>query len=300
MVAPSPYAFLDEGMRIIRKKRFSKSLNLDRQLKSFREIFGTHPLICAEIWELSNPVRTVDKKVLIKHLLWTCYQLKVYGTEAECASYLEIDEDTFRKWTSKWRIVISKLSLEVIRWNDRFINREIFWTFVVDGVHFKIQEPRPFWKKWYSHKGHGPALNYEVCTAISTGSIVWIRGPFPASFHDGPIFDRDLAFQVQEGEEKGVGDRGYIAKKRAHLLQTPWWPRRMPLEDRDQVQKIFDNARARHEQTNSQFKAFHCLKDAFRHDVDLHQDFFYSVAVIVELEIKLGLRSQWDVEEPIK
>ena len=47
----------------------------------------------------------------------------------------------------------------------------------VDGTDFRIQEPIPFNRRWYSKKFNGPALRYEVGISINTGYIVWFNGP---------------------------------------------------------------------------------------------------------------------------
>ena len=58
----------------------------------------------------------------------------------------------------------------------------------VDGTDFKIQEPYPFFKGWYSHK-FKPAVYYEVAICIAKGNIVWINGPYPEGlFSDLCIF----------------------------------------------------------------------------------------------------------------
>jgi hypothetical protein len=48
----------------------------------------------------------------------------------------------------------------------------------VDGTDFKIQEPSPFSRTWYSHKFKGPGFRYKVAVGIQTGDIVWTHGPF--------------------------------------------------------------------------------------------------------------------------
>ena len=78
----------------------------------------------------------------------------------------------------------------------------------VDGTHFRIQEPKPFDPKWFSHKFNGPGLSYEVGIAISTGDIVWFNGPFPASVNDRTIFRCKLKKHLSVGE-KVVADCGY-------------------------------------------------------------------------------------------
>jgi hypothetical protein len=74
-----------------------------------------------------------------------------------------------------------------IKLSNRLINdSQQRSTMVVDGIDFRIQEPRKngFNTKWYSHKYNKPGIRYEVATCINTGHIVWIHGPFPCGSHD--------------------------------------------------------------------------------------------------------------------
>ena len=48
-----------------------------------------------------------------------------------------------------------------------------------DVTNFRIQEPTPFSKRWYSHKFKGPGLRYEIAVSIEDGDL-WTNGPFPA------------------------------------------------------------------------------------------------------------------------
>lgn len=49
----------------------------------------------------------------------------------------------------------------------------------IDGVDFKICEPKPFNKKWFSHKFRASGLRYNIALCIRTGKIVWIHGGYP-------------------------------------------------------------------------------------------------------------------------
>ena len=50
-----------------------------------------------------------------------------------------------------------------------------------------------------------------------------------------------------------------------------------------------ERTRGRHEQTNSRIKVWNCTSQEFRHARELHQQFFFAVAVIVQLEIQYGI-----------
>jgi hypothetical protein len=59
----------------------------------------------------------------------------------------------------------------------------------VDGTDFRINQPTPFWKGWYSQKFKSAGVHYEVTISIQSGDIVWIHGPFPCGkFPDLTIF----------------------------------------------------------------------------------------------------------------
>jgi hypothetical protein len=49
----------------------------------------------------------------------------------------------------------------------------------LDGTDFRIHEPQPFDRKWYSHKFKGPGVRYEVGVCIQTGHMCWVNGPYP-------------------------------------------------------------------------------------------------------------------------
>jgi hypothetical protein len=71
----------------------------------------------------------------------------------------------------------------------------------VDGTDFRIQEPSPFWRGWYSHKFRGPGLRYEVALNIQNGWICWVKGPFaPGPWPDIKIFRGWLKGILEFGE----------------------------------------------------------------------------------------------------
>ena len=261
----------------------------------FHAFFSTSPCICAELWHRIDPYENIHPKTKAVHLLWALLLMTNYSIEAVNAALVGCDEDTFRKWTMLWIAKISLLSLELIDWERRFEGAWHYWTFCVDGIHCPIWEPRrPFWDGWWSHKFNGAGLAYEVATAVTTGLIVWISGPFPAGrWPDDVIFKHGLAKRVRTDIEKGVCDAGY---KGCHKwLFRPFWRTKAGLAEGLPHNDLHELIRARHEQLNSRFHRFNCVSSIFRHDLGLHQEFFYSSAVVVQLEIIHGLAPQFDV-----
>ena len=81
----------------------------------------------------------------------------------------------------------------------------------VDGVHFRIWEPRKFPStKWYSPKYKKAALTYEIGVAINHNKVVWVNEPFPAGENDKTVFDKPdgLRSKLKEGQLL-LGDQGY-------------------------------------------------------------------------------------------
>ena len=143
----------------------------------------------------------------------------------------------------------------------------------VDGTDFRIQEPRPFSKRWYSHKFKGPGLRYEVAVSIDKDGIIWTNGPFPAGqFPDIKIFRQALRCLL-EPNEKVIADKGYIGEPNHVVI------------DRDEMNSIY---RARHETCNERFKQFNILKNVFCHNVGKHGIVFHSVVVLTQLSLQCG------------
>jgi len=168
-----------------------------------------------------------------------------------------------------------------IRWENRFRgDRGKQCKVTVDGTDFRIQQPHPFSKKWYSFKFKGPGLRYEVCVCIQTGDIVWINGPFPCGrWPDIRIFTRDLIHMLLPGEkvEADQGYRGYPDQVRTPGIAVS-------LAD----QRAKGNARGRHKHVNKRFKQWGALKQVYRHDIDDHYLIFNSIAVTTQICLENG------------
>jgi hypothetical protein len=150
----------------------------------------------------------------------------------------------------------------------------------VDGTDFRINEPKPFDKKWFSHKFWAAGLRYEVAVCIQTGDIVWIHGPFPCgAWPDLKIFRSALKQALAPGE-KVEADNGYPGKRGTVRTANDYV---------SQVdKKAKQRARARHETVNRRLKQFNCLKAVYRHDQDKHWMVFTAVAVCTQLSFDYG------------
>ena len=117
--------FLREGLKTTESNRKSQWLWwLDHisttKVHRFKAVFGTDPLICAILWEMTLQRGPLPRGAKRCHLLWALLFLHGCDTESRNASFVGCDEKTFRKW--QWILVerVAELKDEVIRWEDRF------------------------------------------------------------------------------------------------------------------------------------------------------------------------------------
>ena len=151
----------------------------------------------------------------------------------------------------------------------------------VGGTDFKIREPKPFWKGWFSFKFRSAGLRYEVALCIQTGDICWTNGPFPCgAWPDISIFRKDLKGKLKRGE-KVEADFGYRGEK--SCIRTP-----ADHGNNERRMKMKSRVRARQEHVNKRFKQFNCLKQVWRHQRSDHQDAFQAVVVVTQLVMSNG------------
>ena len=149
----------------------------------------------------------------------------------------------------------------------------------VDGTDFRIQEPKPFSTKWYSHKFRGPGIRYELVVCIKTGWIVAYNGPFPCGrWPDIKIF-RSMLKQRLYWNEKVIADRGYRGDSSVCHPGTAV---------NGQHRYAMSVLRARHETINGRLKTWTILKNVFRHDITKHHIVFGAIAVIEQIKIQNG------------
>ncbi|KAF0738930.1 hypothetical protein Ae201684_005301 [Aphanomyces euteiches] len=245
------------------------------RMRRFREMFGTSPKCCHQVWELSRT--TQPSNTTPTHLLWALMFFNSYSTESEYHALTGADEKTFRKWCWTWVNMISEL--DCINWDNRFDNAHPEATLFVslDGTDFRIREPSEFDPCWYSHKFHGPGLRYEIGICIATGWIVWAHGGVPCGSWPDLRLARDAFCSFVGPNEMTLADRGYC-DPRYFIYPRP---------GRDDVRRQKE-VMARHETCNRRLKQFRVLGGVFRHQLYLHPICFHAVVNLTQLMIELG------------
>jgi len=147
----------------------------------------------------------------------------------------------------------------------------------VDGTDFRIQEPRPFNRQWYSQKFKGPAVRYEIGVCIRTGWIVWVNGPFACGkWPDLKIFKEAMIHELDYGE-RVVADGGYPTGNQFTIV-----PRHLHGADK----RFHSIVRARHEIVNRRIKQWRVLGERYRNQLLDHGTFFWAVAVITQVTLR--------------
>lgn len=156
----------------------------------------------------------------------------------------------------------------------------------MDGVHFRIWEPRKFPStKWYSQKYKKAGLTYEIAVAIHHNQIVWVNGPFPAGENDKKMFDKPDGLRSKlKGNQVCIGDQGY--KGDPDKVAT-----RNSLDD-GEVKDLKNRAKARQETVNSRLKDFGVLRNPFRtvgeKRLERHKACLEACLVIIQYELDNG------------
>lgn len=249
----------------------------------FRAVFGTSPSIVSVTWNLLVEKGDLDRCAGPTHLLWALMFLKLYCSESVHCSMAatEFDkaphEETFRKWTWYFVTKIADLKDDIIVWENRLrLDKGLRCKITVDGTDFRIWQPTPFTSVWYTHKFKCAGLRYEVGIAIQSGDIVWLNGPFqPGLWPDLKIFRKALKGTLEEEGEMAEADLGYRGDQAANT----------PIAGQADMAFI---ARMRHETCNRRFKHWGVLGNRFTHDPRKHQNVFFAVANLTQLEIENG------------
>lgn len=147
----------------------------------------------------------------------------------------------------------------------------------MDGTDFRIQEPKPFDKKYYSHKFHGPGLRYEVGLSIRTGEIVWANGGVPCGDWPDLRLARNAYTSMVGKNEMTVADKGY---NDSIFFLFP--------KQNDPAAKRKHKIMARHETVNRRIKQFRVMGEKFRHSLFLHPRCFHAVINLIEIAIENG------------
>ena len=156
----------------------------------------------------------------------------------------------------------------------------------VDGVHFRIWEPRKVPSTtWYSPKFKKAGLSYEIAVAVHHNQIVWVNGPFPTGQNDKKIFNMPggLASKLKEGQ-LCIGDEGYVGNPEKVTTRNSL--------DTLRVKNLKKRAKARQETVNSRLKYFNALRMPFRTTgklrVQRHKAMMEACLVIIQYELDNG------------
>lgn len=191
--------------------RRQKKLNEKRLIELFRSNFGLDPSGAAaafiDLQTTTLPAARVDKPSAFYFLLALNW-LKAYQLEDQMYTRFGKDIGTMRTQIKIYVDAISALKAIKIVWTNAEEERFVL---SVDGVHFRIQEPRnePS-ANWCSHKHKSAGLGYEIGVLIWHNQVAWAEGPFQAATHDKTKYQEKDGLQsfIPEGKLV-VGDRGY-------------------------------------------------------------------------------------------
>lgn len=253
------------------------------QIKRFKSMYGTYPIVVQQLWEKLQANQT-SKKLKMDYIFWALFFLRKYPRQDELETKLERDPVTLRKWI--WTIIygLQDLKAEYVRFPNYDKPNTLQFILSVDGTDCPIHEPRPFNKQWFSQKFKGPGVKYEIAIDVLTGDCVWISGPFKASKSDIRIFREDGLMALIPAGRLVIADKAYRGEP--NVVSFP-----NHLDD-EEIREFKSRVRSRHETFNGRLKNFDVLKQIFRHKPVLsqHKACFEAVAVIVQCEISLGFQ----------
>ena len=173
----------------------------------------------------------------------------------------------------------------------------------IDGIHCKVDEPRPFTAKMSSHKEGGNAcVDYEFVLCAHKDKLAWIGGPHPAGANDRDVFRSKLKGMIEAkqaarlNEFRIIADDGYFAGDLTNVLayRNEFDPAEMAY--------FKDCALSRHERFNGMTKNYNILKVNFRHDRGMnpnlefprHKAVVEAICVTLQYELDLGIKTLFD------
>lgn len=158
-----------------------------------------------------------------------------------------------------------------MKWENRLKGGRSEMMVSLDGTDFRIREPIPFNKKWFSHKFKGPGIRYEIGVSISHGDIVWASGGFPCGEWTDLKIACDLYVHIAKNEIT-LADKGYRFHRSFRTPRTAGEKRVL----------------ARHETLNGRLKNFEALSTRYRHSLKKHPMIFHAIVNIVQCTIESG------------
>lgn len=276
------------------------------QEKNFRSLYGTSARAVASIWvdlqQLDDPIAPSTKPIMI---LVAYRWLKSYLSEPELKSEFSMPVKSIRE---ACRYMTTKIaSLRGVKIDPFWLDHGGFQLGrSVDGIHYPITEPRPFSKRFSSHKlGGNAGLMYEYVLDTWRDRIVWLNGPFPAGQGDRSVFKdeglrkavEDLQAGLENDSIRIIADDGYKVIALLHVLSH-----RNEFDPRD-IGWFKDRALSRHERFNGLTTNFRCLRVKFHHDrssdnsageFPKHKACVEAICVTIQYEFDLGETSLFD------
>ena len=98
-------------------RRDLRKISSTRRDRLFRSFFGCSSKVCALVWRLIDPYRSMIREyttVSPKHYLWCLMFLKIYANENVHSSMAGVDPKTFRKWCWIFVKKIANLDVELV------------------------------------------------------------------------------------------------------------------------------------------------------------------------------------------
>lgn len=145
----------------------------------------------------------------------------------------------------------------------------------LDGVDFRIEEPKPFSPQWYSHTLNAAGLRYEIGLNIRVGHIVWAFGGLPCGDYPDLKLARETFVFALDNNERALADKGY--KDDSFFI--------LPKNGNSEKHNLI---MSRHETVNKRLRQFQILKMEFRHNRQKHPIIFHAVANLTQLMIENG------------
>jgi hypothetical protein len=297
MLIATPDEILQEGLEIGGFNRQQQQrVKRDTNLRRFRAMYGSNPIVYAQIIEdlqttHIEKARVKQKDISVKKFLIAMNFLKCYQSEEVRCGKFDVSEKTARKWGWFFSKKVQALKEQKIvwpeSWNDGhpLLHDDDTPIFIVsvDGVHCRVNEPiHPTLSKnpkYYSHKHKQAALTYELAISVYENKLVHLKGPKPAATHDITVYRKKLKGKIPAGK-RAICDNGYHGEP--NTISTP------SSRDPQELRRFKSWARARHESFNGRIKNFKCLAERFRHGKHKHQICFEAVCVIVQYQFENG------------
>ena len=260
----------------------------------FVDFFYVLPRTAAEVYrDIQHPDLGENqiKKPDPREFLGGLYFLKKYPSKKAQAGFIGSSEKYGLPKAWKYVEALQALKEKKIRWifdEEPYRNFQEYYFLTVDGVHFRVYEPRYMPSSgWYSQKFNKAALAYEIGLSVYHPNICWVNGPFPAGQNDMRIFKKPEGLMSKiPDNQRGIGDEGYVGEPTKLSTQNEF--------DSSEVKQLKRRAKARQETINAKLKSFGILNQVFRttgkQRFAKHKAALEACLVLIQYELDNGTR----------